>query len=167
MKLKLPNWYGFNHEAVAAEFKGDLTFVNEFCVKGEYSPVAVYHAANPDRTKGHKDYMLLQQQGDGGLVRGMTSEEIEKFRFQEGIHCLHCDQVIYSVMCHDMCGCGCKQKTKRVFIDGGRNYIKVSRGEKSLFEMVKIDLLKSRILREGKDVTDEEKPRSNRVARRR
>jgi hypothetical protein len=129
-------YYGFDHKAVNKKFSGDLTFLNEFCVKGEYKPVAVYKAANPDTSKGHKRYMLLQLDSGGGLVRGMTEEEMDKERFQSGIHCKKCDDVIYSVNRHDMHSCSCKA----VSIDGGKDYLRIG-GKKEDYEIVKIDLL--------------------------
>lgn len=135
-------WYGFSHKNVAKRFSGDLTFCNEFCVKDEYKPVAVYHAANPDRSKGHKDYMLLQTtEGGGGLVRGMTPEEIEPFRRQSGLWCHGCNEVIYSIMRHNMQGCKCKS----VSVDGGQDYFKVSFKKGADYTMVEIDLLTDKI----------------------
>ena len=141
LNISKPNWFGLNHDRVAQQFEGDLAFVNDFCVNGEYNPVAVYRAANPNTAKGHKKYMLLQVQGRDGLVRGMTEEEMEKWRFQEAVHCLNCDQVVYSVMRHDMASCKCKTKNKRVFVDGGRDYTKLCFGEKSNYVSGTLDLL--------------------------
>ena len=79
MKLVKPNWYGFDHEKVNEMFGGELTFLNDFCVNGEYSPSAVYRAANPDLSKGHKRYMLLTKSNDQFYVRGMDEQEIRRF----------------------------------------------------------------------------------------
>lgn len=141
LKVLKKNWFGLNHDRVAQQFEGDLTFVNDFCVNDEYKPVAVYRAANPNTAKGHKKYMLLQVTGKDGLVRGMTEEEMEKWRFQGAIHCLNCDSVIYSIMRHDMTSCNCKNKKSRVYIDGGKDYVKSSCGEESLFVDGTLDLL--------------------------
>lgn len=137
MKIVKPNWYGLKHDVVAKQFSGDLTFVNEFCVNGEYNPSAVYRAANPDREKGHKDYMLVTEDAHGFVVRGMTPEQIEKFRYQDAIHCLSCDDVIYSVNRHDFRPCSCN----KVKIDGGRDYTKVCFEPNALYKGVVIDLL--------------------------
>ena len=139
-KVLKSKWYGFDHEAVDKQFGGELTFVNEFCVNGEYNPVAVYRAANPDTSKGHKKYMLLQMQGKGGLVRGMTEEEMEKWRFQDAVHCLNCDCIVYSTMRHDMAECGCKGGGS-VSIDGGKDYVKISFASNSNYTRGTLDLL--------------------------
>lgn len=145
--LKLP-YYGFNHEQVDKHFEGGLTFLNEFCVKGEYQPVAVYRVAKPNTKKGHKRYMLLQLQYDpitgekaGGLVRGMTEAQMREERFQEAVACNHCKAVIFSMNRHDMHPCNCKSKTKAVWVDGGKDYLKLMFGKKSDYKAVILDLL--------------------------
>lgn len=144
VKLYLVPYWGFNHEAVAKQFGGDLSFVNEFCVNEEYMPVAVYRAAKPDRKKGHKKYMLLQMQGKQGLVRGMSAKEMETWRYQDGLLCLDCNTVIYSTMRHDMHSCECGE----ISVDGGREYLRCSYGH-GRSKMVKIDLLENRALVDG------------------
>ena len=137
--LKLP-YYGFDHAKVAEQFGGGISFVNEFCIRNEYSPVAVYRAANPDLSKGHKRYMLLQTNSQGGMVRGMTEDEMEKERFQTAVLCQNCNSVIYSMNRHDFHPCLCP-KDKAVFVDGGKDYIKVNFSKKSKFQQVRLDLL--------------------------
>ena len=143
MKLYKPNYYGFHHKAVAKKFGGELTFVNEFCVYGEDQPVAVYHAARPNRKLGHKKYLLLQTQEGKTLVRGLSARDMAKFKYQTGVHCLKCDEVIYSVTRHDyrLCECG------KSMIDGGRDY---TRWSGAFAELVKIDLLTDKITPCGK-----------------
>ena len=137
MKIAKPNWYGFKHDEVAKRFEGDLSFVNEFCVNGEYPPSAVYRAANPNLEKGHKKYMLLTKDSLGFVIRGMTEEQMEKFRYQDAIHCLLCDDVIYSVNRHDFRPCTCG----KVKIDGGRDYTKVCFDADADYKHVTLDLL--------------------------
>lgn len=147
-KLKVVSFYNFKHDEVAKRFGGNLSFCAEFCVNGEYSPVAVYKAKTPDKSKGHKKYMLLQlQQHDPndpprGLVRGMNQKEINKWRYQEAIHCLNCDTILYSINRHHCHGCGCD---KEVSIDGGKDYTKISYTDASLYKMVTLDLLTGKI----------------------
>lgn len=140
--LKDP-WYGFDHKKVAKKYRGGLTFLNEFCVKGEYNPVAVYLAKNPDVSKGHKRYMLLQKdplQPGMGIVRGMTEEEMKKERYQGALHCLKCNYIIFSANRHDYHPCKCKDG--RVCIDGGKDYTKVTfDGKKSEFVSGTLDLV--------------------------
>lgn len=116
------NWYGFNHIKVNEMFTGELTYLNDMCINNEYRPVAVYKVDNPDKSKGHKEYLLLQTTPEGGLARGMTPEEIEPFRFQEGVICNLCQDVLYSIMRHDFRTCSCGN----VSIDGGRDYTKIN-----------------------------------------
>lgn len=139
------NWYGFDHDEVAKRFEGDLSFVNTFCVNGEYSPVAVYRAASPNVKKGHKKYMLLQTKGIGpdttGIIRGMTEEEMEKWRYQDALHCLNCNSVTYSINRHDMTDCYCKNHSEKVWVDGGRDYTSCTYGEEADYELGRLDLL--------------------------
>jgi hypothetical protein len=141
-KVKKTNWYGFDHKKVAKQFGGDLSFCNYFCVNGEYQPVAVYKAKNPDKSKGHKKFMLLQLQSNNqGLVRGMTTSEIKKWRYQDAVLCLKCNTIIYSIMRHhnESCECGA------VSIDGAKDYTKLSYKERTAYLPVTLDLLTDKI----------------------
>jgi hypothetical protein len=130
------NWYGLKHEAVKQQFEGDLTYVGTFALEGRYLPYAVYHSANPDRLKGHKDYMLLAfDSAFGGVVSGMDAAKMEEHRKQQGIICLACKDVIYSVMRHDFRHCECGM----VSVDGGKDYLKIGG---TGYKVVEIDLLK-------------------------
>lgn len=135
------NYNGFDHTAVDKQFGGDLTFVNDFCILDEYAPVSVYRAANPDTSKGHKKYMLLQLHKGQGMVRGMDEEAMEQWRYQEAVHCLTCDYVVYSTTRHDMAPCGCTDSEFVVAIDGGRDYTKISFGRQACYELGQLDLL--------------------------
>jgi hypothetical protein len=141
MRIVKRNWYGFDHAAVNKQFSGNLTFLNDFCVNGEYSPSAVYIAATPDFSKGHKKYLLLTKSNGKFYVRGMSDEEMEPFRYQDAIHCLACDDIIYSINRHDYNKCACGN----VGIDGGRDYTKTTREINSPYKMVTIDLLSDEI----------------------
>lgn len=143
VERKKPNYFGFDHAKVNKNFEGELEFVNEFCVNGEYVPVAVYRSANPNTEKGHKKYMLLQSHPKP-IVRGMTEEEMEPFRFQEAIICRTCNTLVYSVNRHDMSRCHCKKESTEVFIDGGREYTRILFGKKAKYDLVKYDLLKDK-----------------------
>jgi len=124
------NWYGFDHEVVKAKFDGSPDYVGTFCVRDEYRPVAVYRSQGPDRSKGHKDFILLHtQRGDpedpttsATFIRGMDAAEIEPYWTQAAIRCGGCREVIYSCMRHEerLCGCGA------VSIDGGRDYEQIT-----------------------------------------
>ncbi len=158
--MKLFKWpyYEFDHEAVAEYFASEfeLSFVNEFCVGRDYYPVAVYRIKNP--APEDKEYLLLQTDSntkhETGAVRSMTAEEIEPFRFQHGLHCLRCGDVIYSVMRHDLHACGCGE----ICVDGGRDYLRVL-GPKSAYEMVVIDLLTDDVKLYVPEITEEKNPK--------
>lgn len=142
-KVKRVNWYFFDDKKVAEKFEGDLTFCAEFCVKGEYNPVAVFKAKKPNLKKGHKKYMLLQLNQGGGLVRGMSAQEMKKERYQDAIQCLSCNTVIYSINRHHYHGCGCKNE---VTIDGGKEYTKIGfDGNNGKYKHVTLDLITMRI----------------------
>lgn len=120
--IKEEKYYPFDHDKVNKHFEGGLTFVAEFCVNGEYQPVAVFKVANPNRKKGHKDYLLLQYFGDtGGYVRGMDSKEIKKYLKQHAVMCPDCNVVLYSINRHHFHSCGCENES---FVDGGRDYLR-------------------------------------------
>jgi hypothetical protein len=137
VKLIKPNWYGLDHTAVTKCFEGDPVFVNDFCVKGEYEPCAVYHSANPNRARNHKDFMLLSKHDGKFYVRGIDAPEMEKYRYQRVAHCKACDDVVYSVMRHDFRSCSCGN----IAVDGGSDYFKLSFKDKETFEVLELDFL--------------------------
>lgn len=137
MRLLKPDWYGLDHNAVKTQFEGDLSFCNEFCVLGEYAPSAVYVAAKPNKAKGHKKYALLTKSNGQWYIRGMSPQKMRQFRYQKAIHCLKCDDIVYSVNRHDMRHCTCGN----VAIDGGKDYTKINFKSGSTFEQVVIDLI--------------------------
>jgi len=128
------NFYGFKTDEVCGLFEGDLTYTNTFCVKGAYLPVAVFRNANPDRSKNHKDFMLLwMNEKNAGVVSGMDADEMEEYRYQNGMHCPDCKEVIYSVNRHDYRKCKCG----RCMVDGGKDYFRTN----MVGTIVRIDLL--------------------------
>lgn len=148
MKLQgLNTWYGFDHEEVNKRFDGNLTFLGTFCIKGQYEPSAVYVAAQPDLSKGHKKYMALTKSGGLWYVQGCDEEEMEKYRSQDVLHCKECDEVIYSVMRHDFHSCSCES----VSIDGGNDYTRCLFKSRECFEIGSIDFV-SQLLKIGEDV---------------
>lgn len=120
MKVQKISYYGFNHDMVSRVFEGDPIFTNEFTIRNEYWPVAVYYVRAPNRLKGHKEFLLLSQEVKSQklLVRGVDKEEIEDERYQRAIHCNGCNEVIYSVMRHDLHTCSCGA----FYIDGGKDF---------------------------------------------
>jgi len=129
------NWYGFDHEIVKKNFEGDLRYVGTFSIKGEPTPRAFYLNSSPNRKKNHKDYMTLQRWRGTTYVSGIDYEDLEPFRYQQGIQCSKCEDVIYSVTGHDCRSCCCGG----CFIDGGRDtYYRVGGTD---HKAVTIDLL--------------------------
>ncbi len=137
MKLSKPNWYGLDHSAVPTLFEGNPRHLNDFCVKGEYEPCAVYYVAKPNKRKKHKTYMLLSKVNGQFYVRGMSPREMNKYRYQAAIHCLSCDEVVYSVNRHHMNYCSCGG----VGIDGGKDYTKAIYGPNASYDHVTLDLI--------------------------
>lgn len=143
-KIKQVSWYGFDNAKVNKLLEGDLTFCAEFCVKGEYDPVAVYRAKKPNRAKGHKKYVLLQKTGKGGMVRGMTPAEMKKERFQLAVLCLRCNTIVYSINRHHMNCCGCPNDA---FADGGKDYLRSGAKNIDKIKTVTLDLITGRIVK--------------------
>jgi len=137
MRLVKPDWFGIDYKALAASLEGSCTYLNTFCILGEYSPSAIFKCASPNKAKGHQKYVLLSKSAGQWFIRGMSAQQMAKFRYQDAIHCLSCDDVIYSVMRHDMNRCTCG----KVSIDGGKDYTRIGFDSKSPFQSVTIDLL--------------------------
>lgn len=143
-KIKRDSWYGFDDKKVAELLEGGLTFCAEFCVQGEYEPVAVYRAKTPNRAKGHKKYVLLQKTGKGGLVRGMTPYQMKKERYQSAVLCEACNTIVYSIMRHHMNCCGCPNDA---FADGGKDYLRAGAKNLDKIKYVKLDLITGKIVK--------------------
>lgn len=140
MKLiKARAYWGFNHKEVLKRFNA-TKFIGEFCIKNLYDiPVAIYYSANPDKSKGHSNYFyLLVDMSEKLCINSIEESVIEANRKQIAVHCLECDEVIYSNFRHNFVTCSCS----KVSIDGGKNYTKVS-GES--FKCVEVDLIDNTI----------------------
>ena len=105
--------------------EGDLSYIGDWQVKG--ARCSVYCAANPNREKGHKDYVLLYKKGYTLYVSGIDKKEMAGECTQPAVHCLNCDDVIWSVHRHDFHYCSCES----VFIDGGKDYLRCGFNEGS------------------------------------
>ena len=58
-----------------------------------------------------------------------------------GVYCLNCKVYVYSRARHDMTSCNCKDKSKRVLIDGGQSdYVKISSGKETRYKFLKVDI---------------------------
>ena len=127
------NYYGFDTYKACEHFEGDLTYINTFCIKPHYLPDAVFRNASPNRAKNHKDFLLLFKVGYNVMITGMDADEMEKHRYQKGMYCPDCNEVIYSVNRHDYRKCKCG----RCMVDGGKDYFRSNMAG----TVVKIDLL--------------------------
>lgn len=132
------NWYGFNIKKACEHFEGDLTYLNTFCIKPHYYPVAVFRNANPNREKNHKDFLMLFIAEKSVMVTGADADEMEKHRYQTGMYCPDCKEVIYSVNRHDYRKCYCG----RCMVDGGKDYFRSN----MVGTVVVIDLLTDTIV---------------------
>lgn len=151
MEIEEVNWFGFKHESVKEKFEGSPEYRGTFAFDGGQT-WAVYYCAKPNKEKGHKNYMMLTERyeplsDESKLwVSGRTPEEMEKDRYQTGLHCLSCDTVIYSQNRHDMHPCKCRSSFKRVHVDGGKDYLRVTFGKDAKYKEVRIDLLERKIV---------------------
>jgi hypothetical protein len=141
MKIKKVRYFGFDDEKVNKMFTGGLTHCNDFAIKGvsDWVPVAVYKVANPDRSKKHKDYLILNKE----YVSGLDEKDIQKYRYQLGILCLSCDTALYSIHRHHYHSCGCPNQS---FVDGGRDYLRSGGASLEKIKNVYIDLLNNKIV---------------------
>lgn len=131
-RLKDCPWYKFNTEEVQKHFdRKNLKYVNTFTL-GNYLPLSVY--VEPET----KLYLVLQQKNSPDVSKAYfhwyKEAEMAPWREQTGIRCTKCGDVIYSRYRHDMRPCMCDA----VFVDGGRDYLRISGTD---FHLVKIDLI--------------------------
>jgi len=149
LSVKKSSYYGFDHKVVRKKLSGGLTFLNEFCVRDKDRPVAVYHAAKPNRRKGHKRYLLLWRElfTQTVYLSGMTAAQMKKERYQDALHCLKCNEVLFSMARHHVSTCSCRN----AWIDGGKAYLHWGFKKKEKTRLVKLDLLTDKIVEIYKD----------------
>ena len=140
------NWYGFKLDKAAERLGKNVKYLGTFCVRGQYKPSAVFYSPTPDLEKGHKPYPYFVIVDGTMYVAGMTAEEMEKERYQDGVYCKKCDDLIYSVMRHDFRECKCGD----LFIDGGKEYTRFGYNNDSEYQFVKIDFLTGNLKEIGK-----------------
>lgn len=141
MKVPQINYFELDHEATNKKFLGGLTFMNTISIYGVAT--AVYKAKTPDKKKGHKKYMLLFLAHETMYVSGMTSLEIKKYRYAEGIHCLQCDEFLVSVSRHDYKACSCPNEAT---IDGGDCYIRSGAMDLTKIKLVRVDMFTRKVV---------------------
>jgi len=156
------NYFGLDHEAVNRKFEGGLTFVNTIPISTkffklpsvskrndpmgyniDFYPWAVYHCKNPNKEKGHKEYLLITMRNKEMFVSGRTKEEIEEDRFCNGIQCRACKKIIVSISQHDYLTCGCPENT---MIDGGKEYERYGSLDLGNCLMVKVDMIERKVI---------------------
>jgi len=110
------------YDELHKKIEGDVVLLGDMCVFGNYEPVLMMHARNPNREKGHKEFPFLLFQHGSLFISAMDADRFEEYRYQDAVHCEKCDEVIYSMYRHDYRHCSCGH----VMIDGGRDYTRSS-----------------------------------------
>jgi hypothetical protein len=111
------NYYCLDHSAVDKKFSGDLVYLGSWQLKGEDYTSAFYYVKNPDKSKGHKSFMLLSSINGNFFVRGKEFLEILPLSEYPTLECSFCKDIIYSPHRHTMVTCSCE----KVCIDGGNS----------------------------------------------
>lgn len=148
--METNDWFGFKHDAVDKAFTGGLTYLNTFSIKG--CTWAVYSVKKPDRSKKHKDYLLLRTSINALtlktnlIVAGISKKDMANEKAQDCVLCEKCDYVIFSRNRHDFVTCLCKS----CFIDGGKDYLRTDAPMRQIFLL---DLLSHKIWMRNKWVS--------------
>lgn len=149
VSLKKVDWLGLNHAAVAKHFEGSPEFVNYMNVGKDGDLVAaVYHSKNPNREKGHKEFMLLWKYYDHAadrdklMVSGMELAQLKKHAKVSGVACLKCNTAMWSLDRHHYHGCGCSNEA---IVDGGKDYLKYGAKDMSNVALVSINLMTDKV----------------------
>lgn len=135
-----PEIYRFKHEEVIKRFEGDLSYIGEMMIRGNCW--AVYKAANPNREKGHKDYMMLGEFAGRFWVSGCTEDEMSTERWQNAIMCRGCGEILFSKFTHDYKTCSCENRT---MIDGGGSYQRYGGKQMGLVRPIKYDAISGEV----------------------
>lgn len=139
MKIKNVNYYNFDHKRIIKTLVGDLKFIGYTVLEDEYYPVAVYQDRNPNKSKGHKEFVTAQVDLHyQGLVRGFSRHSMLKQLKVDAIKCLQCDTVIYSIFRHHSVTCECSNEA---MVDGGKDYFKYGAQDISKVVVCKLNLL--------------------------
>lgn len=145
LKLQKVDYLGLDHKMVCEKMEGELRFVNYFSINSYNGAIAVYHNAKPDRSKSHKDYMLLYNRYEPHedkfrlYVSGIDEDKIQdKDRYRSALRCEHCGETIYSAYRHDYRTCECGD----TFIDGGSEYARWGGGDGKSYT---IDMLTDKV----------------------
>jgi hypothetical protein len=136
------NYYDLDLSKINDKFEGDLTYLGDTAAKeGPFTRVySVFKAAQPNRAKGHKEYMLIHRDyvTMTYYVSGREETDMEKLRYVSGLKCKECGEVLVSLARHDYQACNCENNCS---LDGGLDYIKRGAKDLSKVAFVTIDLL--------------------------
>jgi hypothetical protein len=151
--IKHDNYFGLSHERVSEKFEGSPKYVGYVSIEGR--PYAAYHSENPNRQKGHKDFILLTYGSEQGWVIGMDSEEMKKHSKHSGILCLECGTALYSLHRHHYHDCGCPNKAS---VDGGLDYLHCGAMDMKKVAFGTIDVLHQKFYRKRRPKSPALKP---------
>lgn len=133
-------FYNFKLSALKKMFPGSK-FIREIAYKGLNVPMAIFHQPKPDLSKGHKEYFGLFQFRDTYSIVGFSKKDMENQSIHMAVHCLKCNDVIYSRWVHDFRSCKCGKTN----VDGGKEYNKIG-GDADNYKLVKADVLNEIVL---------------------
>ncbi len=140
------NYYRYNHSNVKQLFEGNPEFLNEFTIRNEFWPVAVYHLSTPNKLKGQKDFLLFgyHPKRNPMWIRELSFKQIEAERYQYSVLCRRCNEVIYSIMRYDLHTCSCGS----YYVDGGKEVFLHGKNLEDVAEaeVVILDLLTDQVM---------------------
>lgn len=145
LPIKHTNWYGFKQQGVKDQFNV-VQYLGDSVIKGGPT-YAIYYSSNPDKSKGHKNIVLLSLEYDkdgnpkNTWVSGMDFRTFKKEAIQNGVYCLTCKYAMYSPHRHGFITCDCG----KVSVDGGKDYNKVVFKDVGDFVSCEINLLTQRV----------------------
>lgn len=140
MNIKKIDYLELPHDKILERLSAETYFVNYMNIKGMLA--AVYRCRKPDTKLGHKEYVLVYNNGYSWFISGLTRYQIKKYSKMNGVLCKNCDTFLYSMTRHDFHNCACPNETS---VDGGKDYIHC--GGKDLSKLVhgSIDLLTDKV----------------------
>ena len=132
------NYHGIIFDEVCNILEGDIKYIGTMSINEQKTPVSVFYSVKPNRSKGHKDFVLVSRFDDKIYVQGMDMKDFEKYQYQTGVICQKYGEFIYSIYRHDFRECECGS----CFVDGGRDYLRT--GGKNYLP-AKIDFINNEI----------------------
>lgn len=128
------NFYNLDHKKISKLLEKDLEFCNTFCINDEYYPLTIY------KTKEKRPrFFGVSLTKKRIIVRKINLKKSPSK--QTGALCLKCKTAIHSTFVHHAVYCNCKS----IYIDGGNCYTRIC-GNKEVYKIVKIDLIKNKII---------------------